>query len=113
MVKKNYVLLMLGLVFVTVGLFAYVFEDKEPTENSLLLANVEALTQSESEGTGKILHCSKATSFANCYFKSNGEWCCMSILSVEEYEVEEGTPVNCLHDTTSDCPEYTTVGRIH
>lgn len=37
----------------------------------------------------------------------------MSILSVEEYEVEEGTPVNCLHDTTSDCPEYTTVGRIH
>lgn len=54
MVKKNYVLLMLGLVFVTVGLFAYVFEDKESTENSLLLANVEALTQSESEGTGKI-----------------------------------------------------------
>ena len=42
MVKKNYVLLMLGLVFVTVGLFAYVFEDKESTENSLLLANVEA-----------------------------------------------------------------------
>lgn len=112
MVNKKNVLLVLSFVFIAVGLFAYVFTGKKSTENPLFLANVEALTQSESGGTGKILYCSKATSFANCYFES-GKWCCMSILSVEEYEVEEGTPVNCLHDTTSDCPKYTTVGRKH
>ena len=72
--------------------------------SDLALANVEALA--EDNETVKYQDCTRALTTVNCY-KPNGMWAALSITSVETYQVEVGSILECRHDRVTTCPSVT------
>ena len=81
-----------------------VFNSQKPAMLSdVAMANVEALANDET-GTGK---CSMAIAWADCYNNSNGQWHSLRVTAVENYDVETGSILVCLHDRVTECPDGT------
>lgn len=71
----------------------------------LVLANIEALADDPEKV--KMLNCTRASAYANCFDSKTNEWTCIVITEVEDYQVPAKSPLACDHAHTSSCPKGT------
>lgn len=71
-------------------------------KDGLLVANVEALTQEESNPQ----KCTIAIIYGSCY-DSHNLWKGTYIDKVDDYVVYPGSPRKCFHDRVTPCPHGT------
>lgn len=104
--KKTFVkAAFIAVVALVAGTNAHRAYCKQTSMSDIVLANIEALTDS-SEFVEK--KCTRATALGNCY-DSNHNFVCTYIKSVEEYTVTNMLQI-CRYDKVTTCPSGTTVG---
>ena len=117
--KKKILLMLPCIAAVAIATFVGTksFKANASESNSLLMANVEALSEDTEPKPQK---CTKAREGAtgSCYRDKTitlpdgkvvpyPEFAGTYVNSVEEYEVYPGSPINCQHESVHDCPSGT------
>ncbi|MBE6332729.1 MAG: hypothetical protein E7070_10555 [Bacteroidales bacterium] len=110
MKKKNFIFsaTFCALAFGCMSMLA-TWNAQKSNLTELEMANVLALSQEENP---PMQNCTRIKSSVGCYkIKKNGEigdWVCMSITEVEDYQIPVGSPLQCDNVTTTECPDGTT-----
>lgn len=90
------IILSVTLVSITLGITFSIYSNVQKKTNSLVSANIEALTREESEDE----YCYKVKDSCSC--KKNGEFVAMRIISCQKYKKVAG--VLCQSCRVNDCP---------
>ncbi|MDE6158882.1 MAG: hypothetical protein K2F69_02115 [Bacteroidaceae bacterium] len=104
MKQKTFLLMCIGICAISASI--KIQSVKSASNSSLLIANVEALSDEE-EAPVKMQDCTRIKISGSCYQKEDGMWRGTYIDAVEHYQVPVGSPLICYHYSVHGCPSGT------